>query len=184
MRRWWSNRVSLPGELYRDTRYVLWDRWDGRQRIVAGVGAVFVAVIVGIGHVAYTATAQRIAAEQRRIDVQCLAENIYHEARGEPRVGQVAVAEVTMNRVASPRFPDSTCRVVHQQSAFSWTLDDTATPGGRAWRQAVEVAVSVYDGEHTPVVPGALHYHARGIEPAWARANPPIRTIGRHIFYP
>ncbi|MDX1609608.1 MAG: cell wall hydrolase [Halofilum sp. (in: g-proteobacteria)] len=184
MRRLWSNGILLPVEWYRDARYVLWDRWEGRQRIATGIGAAFVAVIVGIGHVAYTATAQRITAEQRRIDVQCLAENIYHEARGEPRLGQVAVAEVTMNRVASPRFPDSVCRVVHQKSAFSWTLDDTARPNGPAWRRAVEVAASVYDGVHAPVVPGALHYHARGIEPAWARAHPPLRTIGRHIFYP
>ncbi len=63
-------------------------------------------------------------------------------------------------------------------------MDDVSVPNGRAWRQAVQVAASVYDGEHVAVVPGALHYHARGIEPAWARANPPIKAIGRHVFYP
>lgn len=178
------DRVLMLGERCRDAPSELWHRWDGEHRIVFGVGCLFAAVVATIVWFAYTDTARRMAAEQRRIDVQCLAVNVYHEARGEPRKGQVAVAEVTMNRVASPRFPDSVCRVVHQEAAFSWTLGDASLPGGRAWRQALEVAASVYDGEHAPVVPGALHYHVRGIQPAWARANPPIRTIGRHVFYP
>lgn len=151
---------------------------------MAGVVCAFIAAMALIIWFGYTATMQRIAAEQRRIDIRCLAVNVYHEARGEPGIGRIAVAEVTMNRVASPRFPDSVCRVVHQEAAFSWTMSDVPVPEGRAWPQILETAASVYDGEHTPVVPGALHYHARGIEPAWARANTPIKTIGRHIFYP
>ena len=178
------DRLRMLGERCRDVPADLWYRWDGGQRVVAGITGVFAAAVVLIVYLGYTATAQRIADEQRRIQVRCLAENVYHEARGEPRAGQVAVAEVTMNRVASPRFPDSVCRVVHQQAAFSWTLGEMPAPRGRAWQQALDVAANVFDGEHTPVVPDALHYHARGVEPTWARANPPIKTIGRHIFYP
>lgn len=162
----------------------LWHRWDGEQRVLAGLACLFVAAIAFIAWFSYAATVERMVAEQRRIDVHCLAVNVYHEARGEPRTGQVAVAEVTMNRVSAPQFPDSVCQVVHQEAAFSWTLDDASTPGGRAWKRALEVAVSVYDGEYSPVVPRALHYHARGIDPAWARASEPIKTVGRHIFYP
>lgn len=178
------DRVRTLGEWCRDALSELWHRWDSGQRIVAGVACLFAAALAFMIWFAYTDNLQRMAAEQRRVDVRCLAANVYHEARGEPRMGQVAVAEVTMNRVASPRFPDSVCRVVHQESAFSWTLGKASLPGGQAWRRALEVAASVYDGEQPPVVPGALHYHVRGIEPAWARANPPIKSIGRHIFYP
>lgn len=178
------DRVRMFGERCRDALSGLWDRWDGEQRIIAGVACAFVAAIAFMIYFAYTDTAQRMADQQRRIDVQCLALNVYHEARGEPRMGQVAVAEVTMNRVASPNFPDSVCRVVHQEAAFSWTMGDASAPGGRAWRRALEVAATVYNDEQSPVVPGALHYHVRGIEPEWARAHPPIKRIGRHVFYP
>lgn len=179
-----SGRASTLGTRCCDALSDLWHRWDGEQRAIAGLGFLFVAAIAFIAWFSYAATLERMAAEQRRIDVHCLAVNVYHEARGEPRLGQVAVAEVTMNRVAAPQFPDSVCGVVHQQAAFSWTLNDASTPGGRAWKRALEVAVSVYDGEHSPVVPGSLHYHARGVEPAWARTSEPIKRIGRHIFYP
>lgn len=165
-------------------RVALRRRWDTGQRVVFGVVCVFAFTVALIVYIAYTAHVRRLAAEERRVDIQCLAVNLYHEARGEPREGQVAVAEVTMNRVASSRFPDSVCEVVHQEAAFSWTMGDTSTPSGQAWQRSREIAASVYDGEHAPVVPNALHYHARGIEPDWARAHPPIRTIGRHIFYP
>lgn len=178
------DRVSTFSTRCRDALSDLWHRWDDGQRVIAGVGCLFAAAIAAIIWFAYTTTMQRMAAEQRRIDVRCLAVNVYHEARGEPGTGQVAVAEVTMNRVASPQFPDSVCGVVHQEAAFSWTMGDASLPSGRAWQRALEVAANVHDGEHSPVVPGALHYHARGIEPAWARANEPIKTIGRHVFYP
>jgi len=168
-------------EMLSDLRY----RWDGGQLIIAAVVTAFAAAIATIVFVAYTATTERMAEQQRRVEIRCLAVNVYHEARGEPRLGQVAVAEVTMNRVASPQFPDSVCRVVRQDSAFSWTMSKrTSRPTGQARQQALKVAAGVYAGEQSPVVPGALHYHARGVDPAWARGRTPIRTIGRHIFYP
>ena len=178
------DRVSMLGERCRDALAAHRYRWSDGQCVIAGVAGVFAAAIAFIVYLGYTATAQRMAEEQRRIELLCLAENVYHEARGEPRSGQIAVAEVAMNRVASPRFPDTVCQVIHQEAAFSWTLGNVRKPSGRAWQQALEVATSVYEGEQSPVVPGALHYHARGIEPAWASANPPIKTIGQHIFYP
>lgn len=133
-------------------------------------------------------------ARQRNVDLKCLAENIYFEARGEPLAGQHAVAEVTLNRVASPQFPDTVCEVVHEArwdrlrkrrvAAFSWTeLPIARTPTGAAWRQAIGAATSVYDETHTPVVSGALFYHATSIEPHWAKAKRPVTTIGNHIFY-
>ena len=139
------------------------------------------------------AVASRDAAT-REAELNCLAENVYYEARGEPLEGQYAVAEVTMNRVGSSRFPKSVCEVVHEKrwdalrkrqvGAFSWTeLDSLRRPHGAAWQQALEVATAVYDGTHTPSVPNALYYHAKYIRPSWAKPNRRVATIGSHVFY-
>jgi spore germination cell wall hydrolase CwlJ-like protein len=138
---------------------------------------------------------QREAAlEKRAAEIQCLAENIYFEARGEPLAGQYAVAEVTLNRVASPYFPKTVCGVVHQThwdsrrrrsiGAFSWTeLEELGGPHGPAWRQAMKVATTAYDGLNTPLVPGALYYHATSIKPYWASSRKTVARIGEHVFY-
>ena len=131
-------------------------------------------------------------AEMRNLT--CLALNVYFEARGEPLAGQLAVAEVTMNRVVSGRYPDSVCGVVHQKnwdtlrrryvSAFSWTeLDERPSLEDATFRQAWDVAEKVYYGRHEPSVAGALHYHAAYIKPSWARRDKPIARIGNHVFY-
>jgi spore germination cell wall hydrolase CwlJ-like protein len=133
----------------------------------------------------------------RRDDMQnltCLAFNVYFEARGESLAGQYAVAEVTMNRVVSSRYPDTVCDVVHQKnwdplrkryvSAFSWNeLDERPSLQDATFRQAWEVADAVYYGRYTPVLAGALHYHAVYIKPSWARSDKPITRIGQHVFY-
>jgi spore germination cell wall hydrolase CwlJ-like protein len=138
---------------------------------------------------------ERMAAERsRRADLTCLAENIYHEARGEPVDGQYAVAAVTLNRVESPLFPDSVCAVVHEKrwdplrgrhvGAFSWTeLGALPRPRGASWRQAVAVATAVYDGERPSHLRGALYYHADHVEPYWASTERRVASIGRHVFY-
>jgi N-acetylmuramoyl-L-alanine amidase len=137
------------------------------------------------------------SAFSRQDDVKsltCLAFNVYFEARGEPVAGQYAVAEVTMNRVASGRYPDTVCGVVHQKnwdplrkryvSAFSWNeLDERPSLEDETFRRAWEVAEAVYYGRHTPTLAGALHYHARYIQPSWARGNKPVARIGEHVFY-
>lgn len=134
------------------------------------------------------------AALRRTRDIQCLAENIYHEARGEPLKGQYAVAEVTMNRLASPHFPDALCDVVYDTrldklrrrltAHFSWTaLQITRKPSGPAWDQAVAVATTVYDGKYTRVMPNALFYHATYVKPYWAKKERVVAKIGNHVFY-
>jgi spore germination cell wall hydrolase CwlJ-like protein len=134
------------------------------------------------------------AAQQRALDLQCLAENIYFEARGEPLDGQRAVAEVTLNRTRSPYFPHTICAVVHETqwdplrrrlvAHFSWTeLSLLSEPTGSAWKQAMTVASAAYDDTYMQVVPGALFYHAISIRPDWARTKTAVATIGNHIFY-
>jgi spore germination cell wall hydrolase CwlJ-like protein len=134
------------------------------------------------------------AAQQRALDLECLAENIYFEARGEPLDGQRAVAEVTLNRTRSPYFPHTICAVVHETqwdplrrrlvAHFSWTeLSALSEPTGSAWKQAMTVASAAYDDTYMQVVPGALFYHAISIRPDWARTKTAVATIGNHIFY-
>lgn len=124
----------------------------------------------------------------------CLALNVYHEARGEPAAGQYAVAKVTLNRVASPRYPNTICDVVFQKKwdrlrrryvgAFSWTEIDIKPPlKYKEWQKALRVAKAVYTQDQLPELEGALFYHARTIKPSWARHKKPIAHIGRHIFY-
>lgn len=130
-------------------------------------------------------------------DIKCLAMNVYHEARGEPTLGQYAVAIVTMNRVNSRYYPDEVCRVVYQSAwssanrrriaAFSWTLDtqEDIPHNSDAWNKAFNIATQVYQEEHSGAakVKDALFYHADYVKPRWASKRTRIAKIGRHIFY-
>ncbi len=127
-------------------------------------------------------------------EVECLARNIYYEARGEPEAGMYAVGVVTMNRVRSPSYPNEVCKVVYQWvwdaksqrnvSAFSWTTQrvDLALQQP-AWNQAREIARQIYFAEYTDTVDNALFYHADYIRPSWASRKIKVKKIGRHIFY-
>ena len=143
---------------------------------------------------AYQDEKRSFVRETHRQNLTCLARNVYYEARGEPIAGQYAVAEVTMNRKASGLYPKTICGVVHQQNwdpirgryvgAFSWTeFDSLPTPGGDEWQRAQDVAAAVYYQKYSPVLRGALFYHATYIEPDWAREKRRVAQIGRHIFY-
>lgn len=131
---------------------------------------------------------------RRANDIQCLAENVYFEARGEPLDGQYAVAEVTLNRTEAPNFPHTICGVVHETrwdpsrrrfvADFSWTELGAPSPdNGPAWKQAMSVATAEYDDLRDPVVPGALFYHSTSVRPAWSRTKRVVAAIGNHIFY-
>ena len=133
----------------------------------------------------------RSHAESRR-GLECLALNVYWEARSEPLEGQLAVAAVTLNRVADPGFPAATCAVVRQggearrhRCQFSWWCDgkrDEPREAG-AWRQASEVARLAHAGVVSDPTRGALWYHADYVKPAWAAKKRKVAKIGRHIFY-
>jgi spore germination cell wall hydrolase CwlJ-like protein len=133
-------------------------------------------------------------AQARALELRCLAENIYFEARGEPLNGQYAVAEVTINRVKSPYFPKTICGVVHDTrwdrvrrrfvAHFSWTqMEDRGDPWGPLWQQSIAVATAVLDQAHMPIVPDALYYHADSVQPYWANPRRSVARIGNHVFY-
>lgn len=127
-------------------------------------------------------------------EVRCLALNIYHEARGEPREGQLAVGYVTMNRVVNPRYPGSVCKVVWQRKQFSWTHDGRSDrPDNQAaWTRSLHIASFVYKNYYrfmnitkgaTDLTGGALHYYAPSLaNPAWAKDMVATRQIGSHVF--
>lgn len=190
----WLWRAVRRVALLRHSLRYSWYGWEKENLAFFGVLGGAVALLGSFGWFAYADHARLVAAERRQADLTCLAQNIYFEARGEPLEGQYAVAEVTMNRVASPRYPDSVCDVVHQRhwsarsrryiGAFSWTeLESLPRPKGPAWQRARSIAEAVYDDRHTPKVAGALFYHADYVQPAWANELQPVAEIGSHIFY-
>lgn len=121
----------------------------------------------------------------------CLAEVIYFEARGEPVEGQFAVAEVILNRVDSPKFPNSICKVVRQGTGrkhacqFSYNCDGKLEyiANGSAYDQAKRVARVSMDRKTRPLTKGATFYHATFVSPSWARSFQHVATIGVHKFY-
>ena len=113
----------------------------------------------------------------------CLAMNIYHEARGESFEGQIAVAEVVLNRMQDERWPDTSCGVVWQPWQFSWTHDyelrEIKAKGHLIALSAARLAVT-----GTNWANGADHYHTIDIlPPNWADDMQPVQVIGNHIFY-
>lgn len=115
----------------------------------------------------------------------CLALNIYHEARDQPLAGQLAVAQVTLNRVESPRYPDNVCDVVYEEHQFSWYWDgksDTPFDAG-AWETAQLVASAALDGSKMTDLEGVTHYHALYVLPYWSDQTKLVAQIGDHRFY-
>jgi spore germination cell wall hydrolase CwlJ-like protein len=165
----------------------LWDRVDAGAlaftAIAAGVIGTLLATMFGVFEDRDARARRERELHARSID--CLARNVYFEARGEPLAGQYAVAEVTMNRRGRGLFRKTVCEVVYQPSAFSWTSQRSLpAPRGEPWNGARKVAEVVYWQRHTPIVPGARHYHATYVKPAWAKDMKPVARIGRHVFYP
>lgn len=116
---------------------------------------------------------------------ECLAMNIYHEARGEPIVGQIAVAQVTVNRTHHDYFPDTVCEVVWQDNQFSWTNDGRSDRirDEEAYNVALNIAEWVLMGREEDPTNGALFYHADHVNPFWTRSVDEETKIGDHVFY-
>ncbi|MEM1377805.1 MAG: cell wall hydrolase [Pseudomonadota bacterium] len=123
---------------------------------------------------------------------ECLAIGIYFEARGEVKLGQAAVAQVILNRVRNPTFPNTVCGVVYQNShwrnrcQFSFTCDGIPdrVRSRHHWKLAQEIAMGVTAGKiWLEDVGSSTHYHATYVSPRWARAMERVSKIGLHIFY-
>ena len=118
-------------------------------------------------------------------EMKCLADNIYFESLNQSVVGQMAVANVTMNRVNSKHFPDTICNVVWESKQFSWTHDGKSdVPGNKkAYARVYDIAEIVYNGTVPDLTEGATFYHADYVNPSWNRAMTLVVKIDTHIFY-
>jgi spore germination cell wall hydrolase CwlJ-like protein len=127
----------------------------------------------------------------------CLAEAIYHEARGESQQGQLAVANVIINRAMNKNYPSTICGVVFQNAdrglykcQFTFACDGRSDTGTekRAWQHSLKVADTAFHefqrGERPGVVPNStLYYHTSSVYPSWSRSFKRVASIGAHIFY-
>lgn len=164
--------------------------WQIKDKTAYIIIVIFLLIAISIPSL----TTSLVKTKNIQRDIKCLALNIYHEARGEKRAGQMAVAKVTLNRVASKHYPNNICDVVYEKrwdkirkryiGAFSWTeFDEPPKLKSKAWYRAWNVAESVYHNKDQVNLKGALFYHARRIKPSWARKKKPIARIGSHVFY-
>ena len=148
-------------------------------------------------------TSGGLAKEEVHQDVSCLALNIYHEARGQSIAGQIAVGQVTLNRVKDNRFPNTICEVVMQgphraswkgtgemipvrhRCQFSWYCDGKSDKikQRKAYKQIVSLSQILIDQDMIDITSGATHYHAYYVSPAWARSKKRTTKIEDHIFY-
>jgi hypothetical protein len=130
--------------------------------------------------------------EERAKHEKCLTEAIYFEARGESVRGQIAVAQVIMNRVFSGKYPNNVCGVVYQNAnrhmacQFSFACDGIPDRVNEpaAWERAKQISHDTLDGKYWLTDVGkATHYHARWVRPHWVREMQRLDKIGVHTFY-
>ena len=141
---------------------------------------VVVAVIMTMG--------MSIEDQDLQKEVYCGAQNIYHESRGEPNLGQVAVAHVVRNRISSEHYPDSVCSVIWEPAQFSWTKDgksDHPDMVNKINRDAFikSVWLHLMANDNVDITGGATHYYAHDkVYPDWAKKMVVTTVIGNHTF--
>ena len=122
---------------------------------------------------------------------ECMANAIYYEAAGEPEAGQMAVAQVVLNRLRHPRYPKTVCDVVYQGAdratgcQFTFTCDGSLArkPDAAGLAHARAIADAALHGATSPLAGQATHYHTIWIVPLWAREMRKVAIVGHHVFY-
>lgn len=140
------------------------------------------------------AESSQITLAVRERQLGCLAKNIYHEAGSEPFEGKVAVAQVTMNRTESGKFPEDVCQTIYQKNVvyekvicqFSWACNSAVVnqkvSTSANYKESMEVAKKVLlENFRLPALTEAMYYHADYVNPGWRREK--VAKIGHHIFY-
>lgn len=170
--------------------------------LVSGAGLAFAVAIVSmitldkIQNLRLTKAVQTptfVTVKERERQLHCMTQNVYYEAAHEPAEGKIAVAQVVMNRVASPDFPDDPCQVIFQKNhfysrvvcQFSWYCDGSQYRRPireDLWLESQEAAKLVLlENFRLTGLEHALFYHADYVNPRWPKDR--ITKIGRHIFY-
>jgi spore germination cell wall hydrolase CwlJ-like protein len=176
------------------------------SKVLLSIMTFFIVVFTGLAF----SQAQPITVEEDLVpeELQCLALNIYFEAGIESNAGKMAVANVVFNRVASSKFPNTICEVVHQgptkaswkdpnvqvpirnKCQFSWWCDGKADDPyeGVTWDKSKQIATTLYtlwkkDELTLDITDGAVYYHADYVTPFWAKSFVKTAKIDTHIFY-
>ncbi|HZY67779.1 MAG TPA: cell wall hydrolase [Devosia sp.] len=163
------------------------------RAIALGIGLAGLAALPAFAidaDVLLTPAAKRSVPAQ---ELNCLAEAVYFEARGESELGQLAVAQVVVNRTGSQAYPRSICGVVYQNQhkrnacQFSFACDGLpeVKSEAAAWQKAKHIAYRIAGGGEvkTALLRTATHYHATYVSPSWAKKMTRLSKIGSHIFY-
>lgn len=141
----------------------------------------------------YRLTAENTPLAVIERELECMTRNIYYEAATEPAEGKLAVAQITMNRVASKQFPNDVCAVVYQKTRFSertvcqfsWYCDGSMQRRkivSDLWLESRAAAKKVmFEGWRLPSLERSMYYHADYVDPRWRLDR--VIKIGRHIFY-
>ena len=175
------------------------------MRVFLGALALFSAVFMSIptgasdtSKVIILRIPQEVVVERGKTvdkkELDCMAANIYFEASTQERIGKIGVAQVTMNRVMSPEFPNSVCEVVFQGPKnkkhkhlcqFSWYCDGKpdVIRSKRMWRECIYIAKYVMLGGVPDITKKSTHYHADYVQPWWAKKMEKTVKLGDHIFY-
>ncbi len=118
--------------------------------------------------------------------MRCLAGAVYFESRGEPLDGQLAVAQVVINRAEDRRFPASYCGVVYQRAQFSFVKNGrmpNIRTASKAWDRAKAIAQIAHEGMWDSEADDSLYFHATYVSPSWSRKKSRRASINTHIFY-
>lgn len=118
--------------------------------------------------------------------MRCLAGAVYFESRGEPLAGQLAVAQVVINRSEDPRWPASYCGVVYQRAQFSFVKNGTMPrirTSSNAWKRAKSVAKIAHEGLWESEAGDAVYFHANYVRPKWSYRKERTAQIDTHVFY-
>ena len=154
---------------------------------------VFDQVATARAQAEYRLSADTTPMAQVERDLECMTRNIYYEAAMEPPEGKLAVGQITMNRVADPRFPNDVCAVVYQKTRFSertvcqfsWYCDGSMQRRRVVedlWLESRAAAKKVmFEGWRLPSLERSMFYHADYVNPRWRKDR--VIQIGRHIFY-
>ena len=120
---------------------------------------------------------------QKREELYCGAQNIYHESRGETNLGQIAVAHVVRNRVESSRYPNTVCEVIWAPKQFSWTHDGKSDEPKDRKAFVKAVWLHLIANMKNDITVGALNFYAhKKVTPSWAAEKEVVLLIGNHTF--
>ena len=149
---------------------------------------MFLKIVLALAVTMGSAPLNSAAINERKVEIECLARNMYYEARGEGTKGMLAVGHVTMNRVEAKHYPSTVCGVVTQKHKrvcqFSWVcMRSLPAIRNEQYEKIRALAVMVYDGQLRDVTKGATHFHNTQVAPVWSRTKRVTTQIGSHIFY-